>query len=201
VPELEEKLSGERDLGAAAHLRVLLALDREQIERLKAACQNCGEPRYRQLSDRKRALHDGFFSVNSGDPQYSIMLCKKYHALQELTFDDQGKQQTMLRAEGRRPLSVPQGCERRKAAGDFLADRARKIFGPSAFALVRRLVRFRSHRRPDKKSRSLEEDDFHSDLRRERWLLRSRALVCRPGSEAPRDRASLERSALNTLLS
>jgi len=92
VPELEEKLKGERDPDAAAHLRVLLALDHEQIERLKAVCQNCGEERYRELSDRERALHDACFSVNSGDPQY--------HALQELTFDDQGKQQTMLVPKG-----------------------------------------------------------------------------------------------------
>jgi phospholipase C len=92
VPELEEKLKGESDPDAVAHLRVLLALDREQIERLKAACRNCGEARYKQLSDRERALHDACFSVNSGDPNY--------HALQELTFDDQGRQQKMLVPKG-----------------------------------------------------------------------------------------------------
>lgn len=59
---------------------------------MKADCGNCGEARYKQLSDRERALHDACFSVNSGDPHY--------HALEELTFEDHGKRQTMLAPKG-----------------------------------------------------------------------------------------------------
>jgi len=92
VAALEEKLKTERDPDAAAHLRVLLGLDREQIERLAALCSNCGEARYKQLSARERTLHDAAFSVNSGDPNY--------HALEELTFEDQGNRQTMLVPKG-----------------------------------------------------------------------------------------------------
>ncbi len=92
VATLEEKLKAERDPDAAAHLRVLLGLDREEIERLTALCSNCGEARYKQLSARERALHDAAFSVNSGDPNY--------HALEELTFEDQGNRQTMLVPKG-----------------------------------------------------------------------------------------------------
>jgi phospholipase C len=93
VPEFEEKLSGERDPDAAAHLRVLLALDREQIERLRAACQNCGEARYRQLSDRDRFARCVVFRELGRS-------AVQYHALQELTFDDQRKQQTMFVPKG-----------------------------------------------------------------------------------------------------
>ena len=92
VAALEEKLKTERDPDAAAHLRVLLGLDREQIERLAALCSNCGEARYKQLSARERALHDAAFSVNSGDPNY--------HALEELRFADQGNRQNMLVPKG-----------------------------------------------------------------------------------------------------
>ena len=90
--ELEERLKSERDPDAEAHLRVLIGLDREQIARLEGLCSNCGEARYKQLSERERALHDACFSVNSGDPHY--------HSLQTLTFDDLGKQQTMLVPKG-----------------------------------------------------------------------------------------------------
>ena len=92
VAAIEEKLKTERDPDAAAHLRVLLGLDREQIERLTALCSNCGEARYKQLSARERALHDAAFSVNAGDPNY--------HVLEELTFEDQGNSQTMLVPKG-----------------------------------------------------------------------------------------------------
>jgi phospholipase C len=92
VAAIEDKLKTERDPDAAAHLRVLLGLDREEIERLAALCRNCGEERYKQLSARERALHDAAFSVNSGDPNY--------HAMEELTFEDQGSGQTMLVPKG-----------------------------------------------------------------------------------------------------
>ncbi len=90
--DVEQKLTTERDPDTTAHLRVLLELDRQQIERLKAACGNCGEARYKELTGRERALHDAAFSVNAGDPHY--------HALQDLTFDDQGGQQTMRVPKG-----------------------------------------------------------------------------------------------------
>ena len=90
--ELNQKLSSERDPGISAHLRNQIESRQKGIERLKAALPNSGPARYQQLSRQQRALHDAAFVTNTGDPQY--------HSLEELAFEDQGKQQTMMAPKG-----------------------------------------------------------------------------------------------------
>ena len=52
---------------------------------------------------REKALHHAAFVTNAEDPDY--------HALHSLSFEDQGKSQTMQVPKGDILLSIPQGCE------------------------------------------------------------------------------------------
>lgn len=81
--KLETALSDESQPSAAATLRSRLERTHSQIQELKVKLSNCGEARYRQLADREKALHHAAFVTNSSDPDY--------HALQSLSYEDQGK--------------------------------------------------------------------------------------------------------------
>ncbi len=75
-PELTERLAGRR----------------QRIEEVKKALANSGEARYKQMDERQRALHHAAFVTNAGDPHY--------RTLEELTFEDAGKTQTMKVPKG-----------------------------------------------------------------------------------------------------
>jgi phospholipase C len=85
--KLETAISPASDPAAAAGLRAQLDNIRGDIDKWKAALHGSGTAKYKQLTDRQRALHDAAFVTNSGDPGY--------HALDSLPFEDEGEQQTM----------------------------------------------------------------------------------------------------------
>jgi phospholipase C len=85
--KLEGELSGEKDPAAAAKLREELGQIRSQIKALKASVAKGGEARYSQLSEQQKALHHAAFVTNAGDPDY--------HALDSLSFESDGKSQSM----------------------------------------------------------------------------------------------------------
>ncbi len=85
--KLESALSAEKDPAAAAKLRGRLGEMRSQIEAVKASVAKAGETRYSQLSEQQKALHHAAFVTNAGDPDY--------HALESLSFESEGKSQSM----------------------------------------------------------------------------------------------------------
>ena len=90
--KLESELSAEEDPTAAAKIRTRLGETRGRIEALKAAAAKGGEARYNQLSEQQKALHHAAFVTNAGDPDY--------HALDSLSFESGGKQQSMKVPKG-----------------------------------------------------------------------------------------------------
>ena len=143
------------------------------------------EENYQKLSDREKSLHDKAFCTNTGDPSY--------RELAELKYAD---------ASAERTVQVPKGdvfhqfrgrCEKRKAADRELAfGRSRAAFGPSGISVVWRVVYLRGAAHSYRKSGGLEEDHFHSDLRRKRRLFRSRSPLCSARSQAAGDRLQLQ---------
>ena len=89
---LREKLSKEQDPKEVAHLKVQLQHAEEQIARYKAALENGGEARYRQLTDAQRELHNAAFVTNTGD--------EHYRSLEKISFEDGGKPQEMAVPKG-----------------------------------------------------------------------------------------------------
>jgi phospholipase C len=89
---IEDTLEDLRGPAAIAELNAGLEHLRHGIASLKKAIPNCGDARYRQLSEQEKALHHAAFVTNAGDPDY--------HAMQSLPFEDQGKPQTMLVPKG-----------------------------------------------------------------------------------------------------
>ena len=88
VTEFEHRLVNEQNPKAAAQLRARLARNKHQIARLEAALPNSGKPRYGQLTEQERALHNAAFVTNAADPSYRV--------LEELAFEDGGQRQTMM---------------------------------------------------------------------------------------------------------
>ncbi len=89
--KLQSALSPEENPAAAAQLRARLEQTYNRIEKLKTTISASGEARYRQLSDREKALHHTAFVTNTGDPHYT---------LQSLDFENEGKSQTMMVPKG-----------------------------------------------------------------------------------------------------
>ncbi len=90
--KLESELSTEEDPAAAAKVRARLGEARGRIEALKAAAAKGGEARYNQLSEQQKGLHHAAFVTNAGDPDY--------HALDSLSFESEGKPQSMKVPKG-----------------------------------------------------------------------------------------------------
>jgi phospholipase C len=85
--KLQSEISAEKDPAAAAKLHARLGEMQSQIEALKASVAKGGEARYNQLSEQQKALHHAAFVTNDGDPGY--------HALDSLSFDSDGRSQSM----------------------------------------------------------------------------------------------------------
>jgi phospholipase C len=91
IAKIEHSLEGAKDAHAKAQLQTRLDNDRNRIEKLNATLTNCGESRFKELTDQQKALHTAAFVTNIGDPHY--------RSLDELTFED-GKQQEMKVPKG-----------------------------------------------------------------------------------------------------
>jgi phospholipase C len=85
--KLQAETSAEEDPAAAAKLHAQLGEMRRQIEALKASVAKGGEARYSRLSEQQKALHHAAFVTNAGDADY--------HALEPLSFESEGKPQSM----------------------------------------------------------------------------------------------------------
>jgi phospholipase C len=92
VKKLEADASKENDPHVVAHLREQIAHTQNRIVELGTTLANCGEARYRQLTESQRALHNAAFVTNADDPDY--------HDLDSLSFTDDGKPQTMKVPKG-----------------------------------------------------------------------------------------------------
>jgi phospholipase C len=85
--KLESSLSAASEAAEKAKLQAHLEETRRRREAAKAALADSGEERYQKLSTKQAALHNAAFVTNAGDPEF--------HALHPLTFEDEGKPQTM----------------------------------------------------------------------------------------------------------
>jgi phospholipase C len=90
--KLETEISAQRDPAAAAKLRAELGHTRRRIKTFKESLAKSGEDKYQQLSAQQKALHEAAFVTNAEDSDY--------HTLLSLSFDDQGKPQTMQVPKG-----------------------------------------------------------------------------------------------------
>ncbi len=91
IDQLEQKLSAQ---GADKDPELVerLASRKQRVEEVKKALSKSGEDRYRKLDERQRALYHAAFVTNAGDPHY--------RSLEELTFEDADKTQTMKVPKG-----------------------------------------------------------------------------------------------------
>ena len=85
--KLHSEISAEKDPVAVAQLHARLGQMVRQIEAVKASTAKGGEARYSELSEQQKALHHAAFVTNAGDPGY--------HALDSLSFESDGKSQSM----------------------------------------------------------------------------------------------------------
>jgi phospholipase C len=90
--KLEDQAAKENDPKAAAHLKERIEHNKSRIAALEAQLPGSGEERYRQLTEQQRALHHAAFVTNAASPDY--------HSLQELSFTDGDKPQTMVVPKG-----------------------------------------------------------------------------------------------------
>src|ERR1700733_12289292 len=85
--KLHSEISAEKDPVTVAKLHARLDQLKSQIEAVKASTAKGGEARYSELSEQQKALHHAAFVTNAGDPGY--------HALDSLSFQSDGKSQSM----------------------------------------------------------------------------------------------------------
>jgi phospholipase C len=85
--KLHSEISAEKDPAAITRLHAQLDQLQSQIEAVKTSTAKGGEARYSQLSEQQKALHHAAFVTNAGDPGY--------HALDSLSFESDGKSQSM----------------------------------------------------------------------------------------------------------
>ena len=123
-----------------------------------------------RLSSRSRSLHEKAFTTNRGDPHYRQLAALRYRDGRHPRDGDPAR---------RHSAPVPRGCPDGQASNSVLAGGARGVFGPPVISVVWCVVRCRDSQYPDSQCGTLEEDDLHSHLRRERRLLRPRAPVRR----------------------
>jgi phospholipase C len=82
--KLASEISAEID---PAKLQARLDVLQSKIKSLKASLARAGEARYSQLTEQQKALHHAAFVTNGGDPAF--------HSLDSLSFESEGKSQTM----------------------------------------------------------------------------------------------------------
>ncbi len=87
VETQQADLAEEKDAGAAAKLRMQIEQDEQQIKTIRASIANAGDARYRQLTEREKALHHAAFVTNAADADY--------HELHSLAFEEDGLAHTM----------------------------------------------------------------------------------------------------------
>jgi len=90
--KLEDQAGTEKDPNVIARLRTRIEHNRSRIAELEAQIPGSGEARYNQLTERQRALHHAAFVTNAASPEF--------HSLQELSFTDGDKLQTMVVPKG-----------------------------------------------------------------------------------------------------
>lgn len=90
--KLEDQVGKENDPNAIARLRSRIEHNKGRIAELEAQIPGSGEAKYSQLTEQQRALHHAAFVTNAGSPEY--------HSLQELSFIDGDKTQTMVVPKG-----------------------------------------------------------------------------------------------------
>ncbi|MGH9589580.1 MAG: alkaline phosphatase family protein, partial [Terracidiphilus sp.] len=83
----EDEISQTGDPHKIDNLKSKMARARKRIAECQANLENTGEARYRQLSEQQKALHHAAFVTNAADTDY--------HALQSLSFTDNGNERTM----------------------------------------------------------------------------------------------------------
>jgi phospholipase C len=85
--KLQVEISSEKNPAAAAKLHARLGEMQNQIDAIKASVAKGGEARHSQLSEQQKALHHAAFVTNAGDAGY--------HALEPLSFESEGRSQSM----------------------------------------------------------------------------------------------------------
>jgi phospholipase C len=85
--KLESQIAVKKDPAVVAKLHGRLKEIHGQIDALKLSVAQAGEDRYKELSEQQRALHDAAFVTNTADAGY--------HSLAPLSFDNEGKAQSM----------------------------------------------------------------------------------------------------------
>ena len=157
--------------------------EREKLLRLAATAPKFTEDAYAKCTQRERNLHEKAFCTNAGDPAYRELTTLRYRD-----------------GATERRMNVPRGDvlhQFREDVRDGRLPAVSWIVPPENFSdhpgapwygawMVSEV------RHPDEESGSLEEDHLHPDVRRERRLFRSCALICSAGPEAARNRARFE---------
>ena len=92
IAHLQSEASRETDPKAVALLNERIDSAKSRIAELQAQLASAGAGRYNQLSGTQRALHHAAFVTNAANPDY--------HELEELSFTDDGKQQSMVVPKG-----------------------------------------------------------------------------------------------------
>jgi phospholipase C len=92
VTKIEEEAAKEKDPQSVARLHERAESKKSNIDALQAQIPQSGAVRYSQLTEQQRALHHAAFVTNVGSPEY--------HDLQQLSFTDQDKTQTMVVPKG-----------------------------------------------------------------------------------------------------
>lgn len=90
--KLQSKISAAKDPADAAQMRIQLQQTQSNIAKVEAALSDCGENRYRRLTDEQKSLFHAAFVTNAGDPDY--------RALTSLPFTDNGRQMSMQVPKG-----------------------------------------------------------------------------------------------------
>ena len=139
-----------------------IATKKAELAKTRSELAAWSEANFAKLTPPEQNLHLKAFTANAGDPAY--------RELADMTYHDGAQEHQM---------QVPKGDVLHQFRQDVLAGKLptvswlvapRKILRPSFLALVRSMVHFGDVRYSDAKSRNLEEDNFHSLLRRERRL-------------------------------
>ena len=92
IKKHESELAAQQDPEQAAKLHKDIEEARTRIQAIQASIPKAGDTRYRQLSEREKALHHAAFATNAEDPDY--------HALHTLPYEDDGKSHTMQVPKG-----------------------------------------------------------------------------------------------------
>lgn len=92
IKSLQAAIAASTDAAETKQMRLQLKLTQGYIARVKAALLDCGEERYRRLTEEQKALFNAAFVTNAGDPDY--------HELEPLSFLDNGRQMSMQAPKG-----------------------------------------------------------------------------------------------------